>query len=106
MVTEGKDKGKIAANDIITEEVNISTMVEELEQLDYEEATRSRVARARARRVQDQPNQKITGTSRRIYKSKIGVQDYPLSKMFSTLEHGYNNKALCSSFAKNENLPS
>ncbi|KAL2489684.1 uncharacterized protein Fot_42976 [Forsythia ovata] len=51
-VAEGLSKGntEVEAAVIITEEVDISTMVDELEQLESQEATRNRVERARARR--------------------------------------------------------
>ncbi|KAL2504839.1 Uncharacterized protein Adt_20460 [Abeliophyllum distichum] len=51
-VAEGLSKGntEVEAAVIITEEVDISTMVDELEQLESPEATRNRAKRARARR--------------------------------------------------------
>ncbi|KAL2553483.1 hypothetical protein Fot_07102 [Forsythia ovata] len=44
--------------------------------------------------------------SRRIYIPKIGLQDYPRSKMSSSPEHGHNNKASASTSAYNVSLPS
>ncbi|KAL2480391.1 Uncharacterized protein Adt_33357 [Abeliophyllum distichum] len=51
-VAEGlsKENTKAETAVIITEEVDISTMVDELEQMESQEATRNRVERARARR--------------------------------------------------------
>ncbi|KAL2540374.1 Uncharacterized protein Adt_01352 [Abeliophyllum distichum] len=48
-VAEGMSRGITEAAVIITEEVDISTMVDELEQLESQEATRNRADRARAR---------------------------------------------------------
>ncbi|KAL2554890.1 hypothetical protein Fot_08509 [Forsythia ovata] len=49
-VIEGNAKGENTAHVIRTEDINISTMVEELEILNAEESARSRDERARARR--------------------------------------------------------
>ncbi|KAL2541328.1 hypothetical protein Adt_02306 [Abeliophyllum distichum] len=76
-------KGNTEAHIVITEEIDISTTVDELEQLNSEEATRNRAERARAKRKRFNPIKKIykLAPSRRIYTPKIGVQDYPRSKM-------------------------
>ncbi|KAL2501246.1 Uncharacterized protein Fot_35094 [Forsythia ovata] len=44
--------------------------------------------------------------SRRIYIPKIGVEDYPRSKMFSSPEHGHNDKGFASTTVNNASLPS
>ncbi|KAL2524177.1 hypothetical protein Adt_09231 [Abeliophyllum distichum] len=52
-VAEGMSRGIKEAAVIITEEVDISTMVDELEQLESQEASRNRADRARARTLRN-----------------------------------------------------